>query len=358
VYPALAVLDRLVADYPAEVLWVGSEGGMETDLVTRAGYNFTTIPAAGVHGVGLKALPRNLAQLGRGYGAARALLRQFQPDVLFFTGGYVAGPVALAGRKIPTAIFVPDIEPGLALKLLARLSDRITVTAEDSRAYFSDPERVVVTGYPVRENLSKWDRSKAYNFFGFSAEWPTLLVTGGSLGARSINATLTDALTNLLEEMQIVHLTGSRTWEQFKDARASLSPELAARYRAYPYLHAEMGAAFSIADLVVSRAGASSLGEYPHFGIPAILVPYPHAWRYQKVNADYLSRQGAAITLADELLPSQLAPLILDLIRDPERRTTMRRAMHSLARKEAAVQIVAQLAQLAGADGNSRSNHG
>ena len=128
--------------------------------------------------------------------------------------------------------------------------------------------------------------------------------------------------------------------------------------RAYPYLHAEMGAVFSIADLVVSRAGASSLGEYPHFGIPAILVPYPHAWRYQKVNADYLSRQGAAITLADELLPSQLEPLILDLIRDPERRTTMRRAMHSLARKEAAVQIVAQLAQLAGADGNSRSNHG
>jgi UDP-N-acetylglucosamine--N-acetylmuramyl-(pentapeptide) pyrophosphoryl-undecaprenol N-acetylglucosamine transferase len=151
--------------------------------------------------------------------------------------------------------------------------------------------------------------------------------------------------------MQIVHLTGTYTWEQFKDSVESLPQALRPRYKAYPYLHEEMGAAFKIADLIVSRAGASSIGEYPYFGIPAILVPYPHAWRYQKVNADYLTRQGAAITLVDESLPEQLKPLVLDLIRDPERREAMRLKMRSLAFKDAAGQIAAQLTELADRSG-------
>ena len=189
---------------------------MEADLVMRTGINFTTIPAAGVHGVGLKTLPGNIARLMRGYAAARKILRAFKPDVMFFTGGYVAGPVALAGTKIPTAIYVPDIEPGLALKLLSRFADRIAVTAEDSRKYFSKKDRVVVTGYPVRSDLSKWEKAEAYQAFGFSADLPTLLVTGGSLGALSINEALTTSLPVLLQEMQIIHLTGARTWDQFK----------------------------------------------------------------------------------------------------------------------------------------------
>jgi UDP-N-acetylglucosamine--N-acetylmuramyl-(pentapeptide) pyrophosphoryl-undecaprenol N-acetylglucosamine transferase len=320
---------------------------MEADLVARAGINFTTIPAAGVHGVGLKALPGNIARLVRGYGAARKVLRAFNPDVMFFTGGYVAGPVALAGRKIPTAIYVPDIEPGLALKLLAWFADRIAVTAEDSRIYFSQKDRVVVTGYPVRPALSKWNKAKAYQVFGFSADLPTLLVTGGSLGALSINRALTAALPVLLPEMQIVHLIGAHTWDQFEDVAESLPREMRPRYKAYPYLHEEMGAAFTIADLVVSRAGASSIGEYPLFGIPTILVPYPHAWRYQKVNADYLSRHNAAILLEDEQLPEKFSSLVLDIIRDPERRTEMHRRMRSLAKKDAAAEIAALLTALA-----------
>jgi len=319
---------------------------MESELVSRAGFKFTTIPAAGVHGVGWKTLPGNLVRLVRGYFAARSVLQRFQPEALFFTGGYVAGPVALAGSQIPTAIFVPDIEPGLALKFLARLADRITVIAEDSRAYFSRKERVVVTGYPVRSGLDHWNPGEAYQIFGLSAELPTLLVTGGSLGALSINKALVAALPELLQEMQIVHITGTLTWDQFKDAASELPVNLAARYKVYPYLHAEMGAAFSIADLIVSRAGASSLGEYPHFGIPAILVPYPHAWRYQKVNADYLTSQGAAITLTDEKLAEHLTLLVLDLIRDTKRRDAMQRAMQSLSSENAADRIATQLIEL------------
>ena len=321
---------------------------MEADLVNRAGINYTTIPAAGVHGVGFKALPGNIARLMRGFGAARKVVQKFKPDVMFFTGGYVAGPVALAGRMIPTAIYVPDIEPGLALKLLARFADRITVTVKESRNYFSHKDRVVVTGYPIRPSLSKWEIEDAYRVFDFSSELPTLLVTGGSLGALSINNALTvDSLSKLLSEMQIVHLTGSKTWDRFKNISGSLDEQYRERYKAFPYLHEKMGAAFTIADLVVSRAGASSIGEYPHFGIPAILVPYPHAWRYQKINADYLSRQGAAVTLADEDLSEQLVPMILDLIRDSEQREIMSRKMQSLAFQDAAGQIAVQLTELA-----------
>ncbi len=320
---------------------------MEADLVTRAGINFATIPAAGVHGVGLKALPGNIARLVRGYAAARDILQEFKPDVMFFTGGYVAGPVALAGSKIPTAIYVPDIEPGLALKLLSRFADRIAVTAKDSRAYFAKKDRVVVTGYPVRTDLSKWDKAEAYQVFGFSEDFPTLLVTGGSLGALSINQALTAALPTLLQEMQIVHLTGARTWDQFKNAADALPDVLRSRYQAYPYLHEEMGAAFTIADLVVSRAGASSIGEYPHFGIPAVLVPYPHAWRYQRVNADYLSRQGAAIMLEDELLATKLSQQVLEIICNPERHNGMKQAMRSLDKTDAATTIAEMIVNLA-----------
>jgi len=128
---------------------------------------------------------------------------------------------------------------------------------------------------------------------------------------------------------------------------ATLPAGLKSRYRAYPYLYEEMGAALTVADLVVSRAGGSSIGEYPYFGIPAILVPYPHAWRYQKVNADYLSKHGAAQMLEDEHLSEKLTSLILELIRDNHQRTQMRQKMQSLANKDAATEIAALLEALA-----------
>ena len=154
VYPALAVLQTM--QNKAEVLWVGGEGGMEARLVERAKVPFKTIPAAGVHGVGLKTLPGNVIRLVRGFFAARRILHEFKPDVLFFTGGYVAVPMALAGMRIPTVLYVPDIEPALALKTLARFADKIAVTAEESFRFFSHPERLVLTGYPTRTDLAKW----------------------------------------------------------------------------------------------------------------------------------------------------------------------------------------------------------
>ncbi|MCJ7703159.1 MAG: UDP-N-acetylglucosamine--N-acetylmuramyl-(pentapeptide) pyrophosphoryl-undecaprenol N-acetylglucosamine transferase [Anaerolineales bacterium] len=355
-YPALAVLDRLTAEHTnVQVLWVGGESGMEADLVTNAGVDFVSIPAAGIHGVGLRRLPGNLGQLFRGLVAARRVLRQFQPDILFFTGGYVAVPMALAGLRIPTLLYVPDIEPGLALKTLALFANCIAVTAKDSEAFLPKNKKVTVTGYPVRHQLSSWKPEEAYRTLNLSPDHPTLLVTGGSLGSLTLNKALVDILPELLVDMQVVHITGKLTWPQYEGVSKGLSPEHAARYRSFPYLHAEMGAVFSIADLVISRAGASSIGEYPHFGIPAILVPYPYAWRYQKVNADYLVRHRAAVMLNDAELSIKMLPIVQELIKDTDRRKKMKSAMQALAGEDAAESIGNLLFETAASKGRTRN---
>jgi len=344
VYPALAVHDALKATYPqAETLWVGGEGGMEARLVERAGLPFKAIPAAGLHGVGLLRLPGNLVAILRGILAAKKILAEFKPEAVFFTGGYVAVPMALAGLDLPSLLYVPDVEPGLALKTLSYFARRITVTTEDSRRFFPAKADVQVTGYPVRSELKHWRKALGRQRLGISDEKPVLLVVGGSKGARSINQAILEHLTMLLERFEIIHLTGELDWPTVEAARQQLSEASAKRYHAYPYLHEEMGAALSAADLAVSRAGASILGEFPLFGLPAILVPYPHAWRYQKVNAEMLTKRGAALMIEDAKLKSGLALTVEKLLETPEKLDTMRAAMTSLRAPEAANEIARHL---------------
>lgn len=346
VYPAFAVHSALTSKVPdVDTLWVGGEAGMEAALVKRQGIAFQSIPAAGVHGVGLVTMPRNLLLLGRGIFAARRILREFNPDVLFFTGGYVAVPVALAGRSIPILLYVPDIEPGIALKSLARFSNVIAVTTEQSQQYFN--KRVYETGYPLRADLALWDRQTAHRHLGISGELPSLLVFGGSQGARSINMAVLHHLRALLQRFEIIHLTGELDWQAVKAEREQLPVELAVHYHALPYLH-EMGAALAAADLVVSRAGASCLGEFPLFGLPAMLVPYPHAWRYQKVNSDYLARRGAAVILEDHRLKDELLVTLNILLDNPNKLKAMRAAMFGLSHPRAADKIASTLIKLAG----------
>jgi len=348
VYPALAVHNALTSLHPkVETLWVGGEGGMEEELVNRAGISYRSIPAAGVHGVGLRALPGNIAKLMRGVTASRRILREFKPDVLFFTGGFVAAPMAFAGSNIPTVLYVPDIEPGLALKFLSRFADVVTVTASDSKKYFSRPERVILTGYPLRADLSSWSREKAVSHFGLDTATPTLLVTGGSKGARSINTAVLKHLNELLSFAQVIHITGSLDWSVVEKVTQELPAQLQKRYHAMPYSH-EMGAALAAADLVLSRAGASSLGEYPLFGLPAMLVPYPYAWRYQKVNADFLAERNAAVIIQDEFLQDKLLSVVKDLLLNQNKLEAMRAAMKKLSRPNAAAVIASQLFELAG----------
>jgi len=344
VYPALAALHAVKDN--AEMLWVGGEGGMEAALVQRANIPFETIPAAGLHGVGIRQLPGNLWRVVLGYFASRRILRRFKPDVLFFTGGYLAGPMALAGWRISSLLYVPDIEPGMALKLISFFADVIAVTAEESRRFFRG-KTITMTGYPVRPDLAKWTRAEGRKQLGLSDDLPVLLVSGGSRGARSINNAVLENLPALLEKAQVIHISGELDWQTIEANREKLSGEHAARYLAYPYLHEEMGAALASANLVVSRAGASTLGEYPVFGLPAILVPYPYAWHYQKVNADYLAQHGAAVVLENQQLKDELLLIVTELLGNPKKLQAMQTAMRSLAQPHAAVQIAGQLTALA-----------
>jgi UDP-N-acetylglucosamine--N-acetylmuramyl-(pentapeptide) pyrophosphoryl-undecaprenol N-acetylglucosamine transferase len=327
----------------AEVLWVGGEGGMEAQLVARANVPFKTIPAAGIHGVGLKSLPGNIVRLVRGYFASRRILHEFNPDVMFFTGGYVAVPIAMAGKRVPMVLYVPDIEPALALKTLARFADKIAVTSPDSFRYFKHPDRLVLTGYPTRPELAKWTRSAGRRTLGLSEDLPVLLVFGGSKGSRSINEAVLANLNTLLERVQIIHITGELDWPRVETRAKEITGDEANRYHVFPYLHDNMGAALAAADLVISRAGASALGEYPLFGLPAVLVPYPYAWRYQKVNANTLVQQGAAIMLEDDKLSDQIVFVVSDLLGQPIKLASMRTAMQRLSRPEAASEIANQL---------------
>lgn len=346
-YPALAVLQTLGSE-EVTVLWVGGEGGMEADLVKRQGIPYTAIPAAGVHGVGLRSLPGNVARLAKGVLASRRILREFKPDVLLFTGGYVAAPMAVAARNVPALLYTPDIEPGMALKFLARFAKVIAVTTPDSRAFFSQKVRIEVSGYPTRPELANHERAEARQSLNLQPNLPVVLVTGGSKGARSINRAIMANLNELLEMAQVLHLTGTLDWPEIQAFQSRLDPELAKRYHACPYLH-DMGAALASADLVISRAGASTLGEYPLFGLPAVLVPYPYAWRYQKVNAAYLVDRGAARMIKDEDLSTQLVPALRDLFDNPETLVAMRAAMKSLAHPEASQCLAALVRELAGA---------
>lgn len=339
-YPALTVTERLSED--TQVLWVGSEGGMEAELVGRANLPYRGIRAAGVHGVSIRQLPGNLVKLWQGYRQAKQILKDYKPDVILFTGGYVAIPMALAGLKVRTLLFVPDIEPGLALKTLARFSDKIAVSVNDSARFFNKKEKIKVTGYPLRQDLMKWTKADALAYFGFTSKKPVILFTGGSSGARSINKAVVAILSELLKRYQVIHLTGHLDWETVRTATSNLPQS----YQAFPYLH-EMGAAYAAADLVVSRAGASVLGEYPFFGLPAILVPYPYAWRYQKVNADYLVEREAAVLLEDQYLQSQLLTQIDTLLDDRAKLQHMQRAMKALAQPQAAERIASLLYEMA-----------
>jgi UDP-N-acetylglucosamine--N-acetylmuramyl-(pentapeptide) pyrophosphoryl-undecaprenol N-acetylglucosamine transferase len=233
----------------------------------------------------------------------------------------------------------------MAIKSIARFTDVIAVTTEQSQKFFN--KRVYETGYPIRPELALWDRQTAHQHLGISGKFPVVLVFGGSKGAHSVNMAVVHNLHALLERCEIIHLSGEEDWQLVQSSREQLPVELSSRYHAMAYLH-EMGAALAAADLVISRAGASSLGEFPLFALPAILVPYPHAWRYQKVNADYLARRGAAILLQDHRLNHELLVTLTVLLDNPNKLKAMRAAMFELSHPRAAEKIASALLELAG----------
>ena len=354
VYPALAVVDALTADGgpPAAIRWIGGEGGIEQDLVTRAGLPFEAIPAGGLHGMSPLTVIRNSARLARGLGRALQIVSNWRPDALFITGGFVGVPVALACwlKRAPILVFLPDIEPGWAIKFLSVFATRIAVTAEASRRWLP-ARKMAVTGYPLRPELieARGQKQLALAHFSLDAARKTILFAGGSKGAQSLNRAWSALLDQVLDRWQVIHISGTLDTGAAQMRREQLSEERKAHYKLFPYLHSkDMGLALAAADVVVSRSGASTLGEYPLMGLPAILVPYPFAWRYQKVNADYLAEHGAAVRLDNDKLGDELLSTLEHLLSDETRLNEMQRRASSLARPQAAHAIAAQLRELAG----------
>jgi UDP-N-acetylglucosamine--N-acetylmuramyl-(pentapeptide) pyrophosphoryl-undecaprenol N-acetylglucosamine transferase len=299
-----------------------------------------------MNGVGLVRQLRGALRLVRGMLSAVKIVGAFKPDVVLLTGGFVGVPVSVAAwlKRVPTVVYLPDIEPGQALKVMARLASKVAATTEASSQFIAQ-EKLVVTGYPVREAFEATSRERGRARFNISQSEKVLLVFGGSKGARSINSAILNSLESLLRFAVVVHVSGSGDWPEVSAARARLTREQQARYLAFEYLHEEMADAMAAADLAVCRSGAVSLGELPFVGLPAVLVPYPNVWRFQKVNAAYLEERGVAVVLHDDKLASELVTTVTTLFNDQSKLATMRQALLALSKRDGAAHIARLLLQ-------------
>ncbi len=321
---------------------------MEADLAARAGLTYRAIKTGQLRGRAPWTATHNLGHMAAGARQTRAIIDTFGPDVCLVTGGYVCAPVVWAANRarVPVLIYLPDLEPGMAIRVLSRWATRVAVSFPEALAWF--PGKGVVTGYPVRAEFlaAAADRAAARAHFGLEPGCKTLLVFGGSRGARAINQALGAALPALLATCQVIHVSGAADWDAVQAQAARLPEDVRARYHAFAYLHDDMARAMAAADLVVARAGASTLGEFPAMALPSILVPYPYAGQHQDTNADYLVARGAALKLRDAELAERLLPTVLAVLRDEQRLTSLAAGARQLARPDAARALAEELVRL------------
>jgi UDP-N-acetylglucosamine--N-acetylmuramyl-(pentapeptide) pyrophosphoryl-undecaprenol N-acetylglucosamine transferase len=341
-YPSLTVGEQLRAR-GAGLVYYGSEHGPERALAEAAGIAYEPIPASQVRG-GPKRLILGGLNLLKGRQVALSRLRAQRPAALFATGGYAAAPVgwASARARVPLLVFLPDVRPGWAVRFLARNATRVACSVEASIRLLPEA-KTVVTGYPVRGQFTTATRAEGIARFGLDASLPVLLVTGGSLGAHRINVAIASALPRLLPNVQVIHVSGREDAAWLTDESARLPDSLRPRYHLYAYTE-EMAWAMAAADLIVTRAGASTLGELPIAGLPAIVVPA--AFSDQQDNARYLADRGAALVVGNDEL-DRLEGELLRLINDAGRRDAMAQAMRGLARPDAASRLATLMEEIA-----------
>ncbi len=334
----------------AEFLYLGGAGSVEQALAQRFGIPFKPVEMGALRGKRPWQIFWNGLRLMIGLVQAYKAIGSFRPHAILVSGGYGSVPAILAGRlrKVPVLVYLPDIEPGLAVRQLSRWVPRVAVSFPETASAFAK-DKVIVTGYPVRREFYNVSKSAARAALGLEPGLPVVMIFGGSRGAHSLNVAVEGCLAELLQESQVIHVSGPNDYEAARLKQEELPPHLKSRYRLYAYLHEEMVQALASADLVVARAGASVLGEFPALGLPSILVPYPYSGQHQQANADYLVRHGAAISLADERLGQELLSAVLGLLQDRNRLVEMGRSAAALRRPEAAHRIAAELTALADA---------
>ncbi len=352
IYPGLAIAEALAASAtPVDVLFVGSDGP-ERQIVPRAGWAFRQVAS--------RKWPRRLtwtllqAAWLSAVGTVQALrlLMQWRPKVVVSTGGYAAAPVGAAAVLLGVAIVVQEqnLAVGVANRVLARWARAISVT-HDRLARSLGP-RAVVTGVPVRRGALGGDRTRGRRAFGLQDRPFTILVLGGSQGARSLNAAVVDMVPAVPAgaEVQILHQTGQDhdAWVRARIATRSGS----VHYIVVPYIET-MADAYACADLVICRAGAATLAEITANGLPVIVVPYPFAADgHQDLNAQLLEAAGAAVLIRDHnLSAARLAGAVATVRADPSRRGAMAEASRKLGRPQAAEQVAEMILKTAGVNG-------
>ncbi len=354
-FPSVAVAQSLMELSPeVELLLLGARRGLDAELLEQLNLPHKLLSARPFpYALSLRWLS-SLMALGWSVLQAFRALRRFRPDVLFASGGYVAAPGVLAARLlgVPCVIHVGDVLPDRTNRVLRRYARRITLTFEASAEYFPI-EKTVHTGPPIRKEILGYSREDGLAHFGLDCARKTLLVTGGSQGARPINRAVSEALPELLarDDLQTVHLTGQLDYEEVAARAAELEAEPPA-YRCLPFCH-EMGLAYAAADIILSRAGSSSLGEGLALGKPMIVVPYPHAAGHQMANARPLAEAGAVVIIENaELTGQSLVTTLAALLDDPDRLAAMAEASRKLGKPDAA-DVIARLL-LEDADGLPR----
>ena len=347
IYPVLAVASAVKdalkdsgGGVTLEQLYVGTSGGREAELVRRTGIPFRTISSGPIRDQSPLELTVNAIKIGKGWLESMKLLRDFSPHAVLSTGGYASFPLAIAAynRRLPLVVCLPDVRPGWSIELLAKVASHVAVSTETARSRLPTG-KTIVTGYPVRPQFYGPTREEGRRKLKIGLEGQVLLVAGASQGAKAINFSVAENLSELLEICQVIHVSGYGDEEEMRNRCRNLPERLKRRYHLYGYLHEDLPWAMAASDLAVCRAGASVIGELPASGLPAVLVPYPHAGGHQRYNALYLERYGAAITLENAHLPLSLLPIVRTLLSDRNRLACMATASRQLAKPNAARDI-------------------
>src|SRR6202163_4074031 len=344
VIPALAIAQHLKKQLGAEVLFIGTARGIETRLVPQAGFALELIQVGALKNVSLLTRAKTMFDLPRAIAASSRMLTEFDPEVVIGVGGYASGPAMVAAirRRLPTLAFEPNVVPGFANRVIARWVSAAAVHFEETCSYFP---RCRVTGVPVREAFFKISQPDHT-----SGSVPTLLVFGGSQGARAINQAMIDSLPGLRAKapgLHIIHQTGQRDYERV----LGIYQQSGMSAKDHKFI-ANMGGIFGRAYLLVSGAGASAGAEIAAAANPAIFVPFPAAADdHQNVNARALERVGAAVVVEESNLgAAYLVETIAALIGDSGRLQSMSSAARSLAHPKAVEEIAEMVVRLAGGE--------
>ena len=358
VNPAIALAQLTLERNPqARILFVGAERGLEKDLVPKAGYDFTTVHISSFHRSFKPAeIKHNLISVGnllRAPGEARAILRAFRPEAVVGTGGYASYPLVKAAARagIPTAVHESNMVPGLTTQMLENYSGRIMVGFESCRKHYRRPEKVVVTGTPVRSDFFAMTKAEAKKRLGVDDGRPLLVSFWGSLGASGMNRQMADFLTLEAgrEPFHHIHGAGKQDYpmvlEALREKGVRLEDYPALRVREYIY---DMAPVMRAADLVICRAGASTISELTALGTPALMVPSPYVTNnHQEKNARALEEAGGVAVLTEmECSGQTLFQAACAILHDEARRRKMEEAMAALGIRDAAERIYQTVLEL------------